>query len=294
VPEPQRTWVFPDGLVSEVVGERFVVYNPTEELAEVEIAIRLDRPEENGIPAPVELSIAPGSHATVDMNEDGRLPAGIPHSAVVRAANDVPVVAERVVSARDSARRGLSVTTGSPVESTEWTFAAGSTEKPSAESITIVNLDAQVLAEIDVFAVVGGQELPVSELQGVVVEAGERLNVNLSKQIANRDDLAIVVRATEPIVVERVLAQIGEDQRGLSLAVGVPSPEGARTPADPVDAVGELDVGEELDDAPTTDDEGIPTAPDDVELPEPDQTIVVDPEDEAEAPAAGAGPAGDG
>ncbi|HAS10043.1 MAG TPA: hypothetical protein DCS55_05905 [Acidimicrobiaceae bacterium] len=286
VTEPQRTWIFPDGIASEDFRERFVVYNPTDELAEVEIDLRVDRPEENGIPAPVELSIAPGSHATVDMNEDGRLPVGVPHSAVVRSANDVPVVAERVLSSlRTSGRRGLSVTTGSPVEATEWTFAAGSTEEPSAESITIVNLDPQVLTEVDVVAVVGGQELPVADLQGVVVEAGERLNVDLTPKIANRDDLAVVVRATEPVVVERILAQLGEDQRGIALAVGVPSPDGVRVPADPVDLGVEVDLGDDLEDAPTEDDEGIPVAPDDVELPAPDETIVVDPDDESEVPA---------
>jgi hypothetical protein len=295
VPEPQRAWIFADGVVSDDFRERFVVYNPTEELAEVEIGFRLDRPEENGIPAPVELSIAPGSHATVDMNEDGRLPANVPHSVVVRSANDVPVVAERVLSSRrPEGRRGLSVTTGSPVESPEWTFAAGSTAAESAESITIVNLDAEVLTEVDVLAVVGGQELPVSEMQDLVVEAGERLNLNLTRQIKNRDDLAIVVRATEPIVVERVLAELGEDQRGLSIAVGVPSPEGARVPADPVDAAADVDLGDELDEAPATDDEGIPQAPEDVELPAPDQTIVVDPDDEADASGDGGGPAGGG
>jgi hypothetical protein len=287
VPQAQRAWVFADGVVSDDFRERFVVYNPSEELAEVEIELRLDRPEENGIPAPVELSIAPGSHAAVDMNADGRLPANVPHAAVVRSANDVPIVAERVLSSlRPAGRRGISVTTGSPVEATEWTFAAGSTEQPSAESITIVNLDAQVLTEIEVFAVVGGQELPVSELQGVVIEAGERLNVDLGRQIANRRDLAIVVRATEPVVVERILAQLGEDQRGISFAVGVPSPEGTRVPADPVDVAADLEAGDDLEDAPSTDDEGIPQAPDDVQLPEPDETIVVDPEDEADAPAA--------
>lgn len=293
VPQPQRTWVYPDGVTSEEVRERFVVYNPSEELAEVEIAFQPDRPEENGIPAPVELSIAPGSHATVDMNEDGRLPAGVSHSSVVRSANDVPVVAERVLSlVRSEGRRGLSVTTGSPVESTEWTFAAGSTEAPYAESITIVNLDPQVLTEVDVLAVVGGQELPVSELQGVVIEAGERLSVNLSRQIAGRDDLAVVVRATEPVVAERVLARASQEDRGVSLAVGVPAPEGIRVPPDPVDAAADLDVGEGLDDAPVTDDGGAPEAPDDVELPEPDETIVVDPDDEADVPDGESG--GDG
>ncbi|HEU5083796.1 MAG TPA: hypothetical protein VFU14_10690 [Acidimicrobiales bacterium] len=284
VPEPQQAWVYPDGLVSDAFGETFVVYNPGEELAEVEIAFSLDNPEEHGIPEPVSLSLAPGSHATVDMNEDGRLPAGVPHATVVRSANRVPIVAEQVVSARDPVRRGLTVTTGSPVEANEWTFAAGSTAAPSATSLTIVNIDPQVLTEIDVFAVVGGREVPVSELQGVVLEAGERLNVNLNARIANRDDLAVVVRATEPVVVERILAQTGEEQRGISLAVGIPSPEQLRVPPDPVEV--ELELGDDLEDLPTPADEGIPSAPDDVELPEPDQTIVIeDPDAEAEVPA---------
>lgn len=293
VPEPQQAWVYPDGLVSDSFGETFVVYNPGEQLAEVEIAFSLDNPEEHGVPEPVSLSLAPGSHATVDMNEDGRLPAGVPHTTVVRSANRVPIVAEQVVSARDPVRRGLTVTTGSPVEANEWTFASGSTASPSATSLTIVNIDPQVLTEIDVVAVVGGREVPISELQGVVVEAGERLNVNLNARIANREDLAVVVRATEPVVVERILAQTGEEQRGISLAVGIPSPEQLRVPADPVEV--EVELGDDLDELPTPADEGIPSAPDDVELPEPDQTIVIeDPDAEVEAPAEGDGDGGGG
>lgn len=286
VPEPQRAWVFADGLVSETVTETYVVYNPTEELAEVEIAFMLDRPDENGIPEPVDLSLAPGAHASVDMNADGRLPAGVPHAATVRSANGVPIVAERVVSSRGPSRYGISVTTGSPVEASEWTFAAGSTEAPRSQSLTIVNLDPQVLTELDVFALVGGQELPVSELQDVVIEAGERLNVNLSSQIANRPDLAVVVRASEPVVVERILADTGDDARGISLTVGIPSPDGTRIPPDAVIIEVEDDLGSELDDLPTSEDDGIPEAPDDVELPEPDETIVIDdPDAEADVEA---------
>lgn len=287
VPEAQQAWVFPDGLTAEAVDETYVVYNPGTELAEVEISFTLDDPEVNGVPEPVDLSLPPGSHATVDMNEDGRLPPGIPHSAVVRSANQVPIVAERVVVARGEQRRGVSVTTGSPVEATEWTFAAGSTAGAAAESITIVNLDPQVLTEVEVVALVGGQELPISELQDIVIEAGTRLNIDLTSRIANRADLAVVVRSTEPVVVERVLAQVSAEQRGLSLAVGVPSPDGARVPPDPLETDVPLDLGDDLDDLPPADDDGVPEAPDDVELPEPDDTIVVgDPDDEATDPDA--------
>jgi hypothetical protein len=301
VPEPQQAWVYPDGLVSETVSETFVVYNPSDDLAEVEIAFSLDRPEEFGVPEPVDLSIPPGSHVTVDVGDEDRLPPGIPHTTVVRSANQVPIVAERVVSARDTVRRGVTVTTGSPVEATTWTFAAGSTEEPTAQSLTITNLDPQVLAEVDVVALVGGREVPVSELQGLVIEAGTRVNVDLTSRIANRADLSVVVRSTEPVVAERVLARTGSDERGISLAVGIPSPEGRRVPADPVAAGDALDLGDQLDDLPTGDDDEVPQAPDDIDLPEPDETIVIDdPDAEATVPddddedAGGGGSGGDG
>jgi hypothetical protein len=224
---------------------------------------------------------------------DGRVPTGVPHSAVVRAANDVPIVAERVVSARDGERQGLTVTTGSPVESTEWWFAAGSTDDPTAQSITIVNTDPQVLTRVDVLAVVGGQEVPISELQGLEIEAGERLNIDLTPRIANRADLAVVVRSSEPVVVERVLARVGDDERGLSLTVGIPSPEDRRVPVDPVTLDLDVPVGDDLEGLPTdgAGDEP-PDAPDDVELPEPDQTIVIDDPDADATVPAGEGEAG--
>jgi hypothetical protein len=295
VPEPQLAWVYPDGLVSETVSQTFVVYNPTDELAEADIAFILDRAQELGVPEPVELSIPPGDHVTVDMGEDGRLPAGVPHSAVVRSANGVPIVAERVVGSRDRVRRGLTVSTGSPVEATEWTFAAGTTEPPAAQSLTMVNLDPQVITEVDVFALVGGREVPVSELQDLVIEAGERRNVDLTARIPNRPDLAIVVRASEPIVVERVLAQTGSEQRGISLAVGIPAPEGRRAPVDPVES-GASPAADDLDDLPTEGDDGdVPSPPEDVELPEPDETIVIDdPDAEATVPDEDDGDGGGG
>ena len=196
------------------------------------------------------------------------------------------------------------MSTGSPVEATEWTFAAGTTEPPAAQSLTMVNLDPQVITEVDVFALVGGREVPVSD-QDLVIEAGERRNVDLTARIANRPDLAVVVRASEPIVVERVLAQTGSEQRGISLAVGIPAPEGRRAPVDPVEA-GASPAADDLGDLPTEgDDEDVPSPPEDVELPEPDETIVIDdpdaeatvPDDEDEGGGAGAGDgadAGDG
>ncbi len=284
VPEPQQAWIFADGLVDEDVSESFHVYNPGDAVAEVSIELVLDRPEENGIPEPIDLSLPPGAQATVDVGADGRVPAGVAHAAVVRSANGVPVVAERVLASRAEGRRGITVSTGTPLEAEEWWFASGATSGSSDEWLYLLNLDPRVLAEVEVLAVVGGQLVPVSELQDVVVEPGERAAIRLGERI-QRDDLALLVRSTEPIVVERGLYRVGEDARGASNSVGIPSRAGLRLPGDPLDVELDVDLGDDdlLDDAPTGDGDDVPEAPDDVELPEGDETIEFDdPDAEAE------------
>lgn len=286
VPEPQTTWVYPDGFVSEAVREEYVVYNPGDQLAEIEIEFVVDDPEENGIPAPVDLSLAPGTHQVVDLRADGRIPDFVAHAGIVRSVNGVPIVAERVQFSAGKGRRGISVTTGSPVEAPEWNFASGAVTDDSDQWLVLVNLDSQILAEIDVAAVIGGQEVPISGLQGIEIGAGERRAIRLGEHISNRPDLALVVTSTEPVVAERSLYRLGDEERGITSAVGVPSPDGVRLPPDPLV---EGDDDADLGDVPQDDEEpgegpgGAPVAPDDVELPSPDETIVIDdPDAEAE------------
>ena len=288
VPEPQQAWVFPDGFRSDEVREEFVVYNPTDEVSEVTIDFVVDDPETNGIPAPIDLSLAPGTHQVVDPGVDDRVPAEVGHSATVRSANGVPVVAERVVHSDRPNRRGITVTTGSPVESQTWSFAVGAADGGNDEFLVLVNLDPQILAQVDVVAIAGGQRLPVAGLTGIELAPGERKIVSLDEN-TDSANLPLEVASTEPIVVERGLYRVGEEERGMTNAVGVPGPEGLRIPIDPLDAVPEdIDVGE-ADDPETDgdDDSEVPEAPDDVELPEPDETIVIDdPDAEAEEPDA--------
>ncbi len=285
VPRAQQAWVFPDGYRSEEVREEFVVYNPGDEVAEAEIAFVVDEPETNGIPEPIELSLAPGTHQVVDVAAEDRVPAEVGHSAVVRSVNGVAVVAERVVYSDRTNRRGVTVTTGSPVESESWTFAAGAADGENDEFLVLVNLDSQVLTEVDIEVIAGGQRLPVAGLTDIELGPGERRVVSLDENTESAA-LPLEVRSTEPIVVERGLYRVGEEERGMSNAVGVPGPEGLRAPVDPLEAVpDEIDVGE-LDDQ-ESDGDDVPAAPGDVELPEPDETIVIDdPDAEATDPDA--------
>ena len=134
VPSPERTWVFPDGFSSDAVRERYVVYNPGDEVAEVEVEFQLDDPQENGVPEPFDLSLAPGTHQVIDVNDDERIPARVGHTAVVRSANDVPVVAERIVYSDRENRHGITVTPGSPVEATDLELRPRARRTPTSTS----------------------------------------------------------------------------------------------------------------------------------------------------------------
>lgn len=286
VPEPQGTWVYTDGFVSDAISEEIIVYNPTEELAEVDVSFAVDKPEENPAPAPVLLSLPPGEYERLDVGSVEGLPAGVAHRATVRSANGVPIVSERVQFSNRDNRQGISVTTGSPVESQIWYFAAGSASDTSDEWLVLANLDTQVLTEISVFAVGGGQLVEVVDLQNIEMGPGERLAIRLGRKI-QREELPIMIEATEPIVVERGLYRVG-DSRGMSSAIGVPAPLGLRVPVDPFDLEAEFEGsdGEETDGKgtdeteDTTDPNAPPTAPADVTLPEPDETIVIDPDED--------------
>ena len=288
VPEAQATWVYPDGFTNESIREEYAVYNPSDQLAEVEIEFVVDDPVTNGIPESIDLSLPPKSHQLIDIGADGRVPAGVGHSGIVRSANGVPIIAERIVYGAAGTRNGISVSSGSPVEAETWNFAAGAVTDTIDEWLVLVNLDQQILAQVDVTAIVGGQVVPVSGLQDIELGAGERRAIRVGEGISNRPDLALVVASSEPIVVERGLYRVGDDVRGMSMSVGVPSPEGLRAPGDPLAVETDVDLGDVTD--PTDgsgDDPDVPVAPDDVELPSPDETIVIeDPDAEADDPDA--------
>lgn len=285
VPAAQRQWVYPYGFASDSIREEFTVYNPTDQLAEVEIETVLADPAENGAVEPLQLSIPPGTHQRVDVAADDRIPDSVAHRSIVRSSNGVPVVAERVQYANGDSRRGISVTTGSPVEATTWFFAAGAANEATDEWLNIVNLDPQVLTEVSVGYIEAGRVTAVPEWQDIEIGPGGRLDLRLGEH-AQRDALPLVITATEPVVVERGLYRTGD--RGVSNAIGIPSPDGLRMPFDPFEneLVLDDDLGD-LEDAPRVGDDtdGPPTAPDDVELPEPDETIEVDdPDAEADIP----------
>lgn len=219
IPTPALTWAFPIGDKTGGVTEQVVVYNPTDDVAEVEVEARLDDPTASIPPEPFALTISPGRYSIIDLRAEDRVPADVGHAVIVRSLNAVPVAAERVlVAAEPSPRRGVGVSSGSPVAAPTWYFPGGGPTEERDEYLVLLNLGgADVTYSVTGFS--AGQTLAIQDLQQLTLPAGGRVVIRLGDHIA-RADLPVVVTADGPIVAERGLYRVGGG--GISLAIGIP------------------------------------------------------------------------
>ncbi len=231
-PVPAEMWAFPDGAVGPGVTEQMVVFNPTEEVAEVEVEVRLDDPATNGVPEPFEVTLAPRRYAIVDLHEPDveeaegvarRIPDGVGHSILVRSLNGVPVVAERVFTRSDSVLNvGVSAVLGSPIAAPRWLLVAGGVSEERSEYLALFNAQPDVDITFTVSRLADGELVPIEELEEVPLAAGSRRSLRLGSYV-DAEVLPLVVTATGPVVVERALYRFRG--RGISFAMGIPLAE---------------------------------------------------------------------
>ncbi len=228
-PTPAETWVFPDGTVGEGITEQVVVYNPSEEVAEVEVEVRLDAPDTNGVPEPFEVTIPPRRFSIVDLAETGaeatadtprRIPEGVAHSILVRSLNGVPVAAERVAtSSEPSSNLGISATLGSPVAAPTWLFPGGGVSAEREERISVFNASPDEIARVTVVVLVDGDRVTVDELEDLEIPPGGRRAIRLTDHLEG-EELPLLIESDGPVVVERGLFRVGG--RGMSQSMGIP------------------------------------------------------------------------
>ncbi len=227
-PSPALTWMFPDGLTGPGLAEQIVIFNPGDRVAEVELEVRLDDPETNGTPEPFELTVAPARYAIVNLQAEDRIVAGVGHSSILRSLNGVPVVAERAVAATEGApRRGIGATLGAPFGASTWYVPGGGTSAERDEFLTLLNVSIDDPVTYSVIALANGQELAIQDLQDVVLAPGARVSVRLGDHV-QREELALVIRASGAIVAERGLYRVGG--KGLSQAMAIPLGEDVVVP----------------------------------------------------------------
>ncbi len=234
-PGPASAWVYPNGATADGFAERFVVYNPGEEIAEVEVQVILDDPATNGVAEPFQVSIEPGSFRAVQLYDeaDTRVPGGVGHSVVVRSTNDVPVVSARAIWSRATEDpTGLSFTLGSPVIATRWSSATAGLEAQTAASLTIFNPSPDTPATATVRVVGSGRDEPIGDAGTVTIGPNERRVIAVPVDSWGVPGSAIAVVADHPVVTE-IHYRLGDDGLGLSFFVLAPQAGTAsRVPSD--------------------------------------------------------------
>lgn len=224
VPRPAATWAFPVGPKAEGVHERFVVYNPSEDQAEVDLAVTLEDPRRNGEIDPFQLSIAPLSFGEIDLDTETRVPPGITHTTVVRSTNGVAVVVDRLAATVDPFPSTATwVSSGSPLAATTWVFADGTSVAGQTSERLAVSNPAGTPVRVRVQAFGNGELVEVRQLGDVTLAAGAHVQLDVGDRV-RQADLSLLVTASGPVVAERLLFEV---TGGGSTAVGVPLPEGA-------------------------------------------------------------------
>jgi len=213
-PSPASSWYFPDGATGAGIVERFQLYNPSDRESEAQLSLVLDQGEAE----PFHLTVPPQGAVGLVTSNEARVPQGVSHGAQVTVTNGVPLVVERVVQAAPPAlRRGVLDVVGARATSTRWLLAAGATNPSTDEWVVVLN-PGPARARFSVRALAAGRSLDVEGLQGLTVAPGQRFAVRLGDHI-RRDDLALVVDADRPLVVERDVYSSGGTGMAGSVAI---------------------------------------------------------------------------
>jgi hypothetical protein len=207
-PDPEAVWLFPDGVGAEGYQERVVLYNPGDESAEVDVEVLLDDPENNGVAEPFEVTVQPQGFTTIDVFGDGRVPAGVAHAIVVRARNDVPIVAQRtIVGIGDAGQPGVSYTLGSPVVAGRWLAPTGALAGASGAALILFNPSPTEAVTVSARAFGGGRYETVAGLDGATVAPLGRIVIDVGPDGLGANgfgpgELALEVESDSPLVAE--------------------------------------------------------------------------------------------
>ena len=174
-PRSSSTWWFPDGPADAGSDAVYHVQNPTDQVAEVELRIRLDDTVSYGAVEPFRVEVQPGEYAAIDVTTDGRVPAGVGYAAVAQSTNGVAIVADRVVSyAPPATNVGATVMMGSPTTASRWIVPSASLTEASAVKVIVTNTSSSDPVTLTVSTLADGRSTPLPGMQNVVVDAGAR------------------------------------------------------------------------------------------------------------------------
>jgi len=200
-------WFFPVATPAESAAHEVVsVLNPGEVDATVEVQVQVDDSAQVGSVEPYRLSIPAGRSATVDLMSDARIPRSADRWLIVHSTAGTGVVAERSLgSLRSGDFGGLTYTMGVPVAATNWLATFGNPVGISSSILAIANPSAsgEVTVTVTIHGAGAAKDLPT--MIDVVIAAGDRRLVDLTKELAGRNEASITISSDRPVVVGQLM-----------------------------------------------------------------------------------------
>lgn len=209
-------WYFPEGLVADGQSERYQIYNPGTDEAQVEVDLALD----SGEAEPMRLTVPRESRLTIVSADESRIPKGVGHAVTIKSTSGPEVVAERTIDAMTpSPRTGLSIALGARLPAKRWATAAGSADDNTDEWVVVQNTGPRS-AKVTVALLADGTPVPVgADLTSVDVPPGQRRALHVNPAL-KRPTTPLLVTSTEAVVVERDYYKLKAP--GLAMAAAIP------------------------------------------------------------------------
>jgi len=197
---PSTSWYFAEGATHSAFNLFYLIQNPGETAAAIEVTYLLPRP------APVVVKnyvIPPHSRRNIWVNiEDERL-AATEIAASIRSTNGVPTIIERAMYL-DADRLAFGaghVAAGAPALSTEWFFAEGATGDYFDEFLLIGNPGPATASVFVRYLLPGG--VTVSRAHEVAARSRRTIWVDREDPLLEHAAVSAIVTSNVPIVVER-------------------------------------------------------------------------------------------
>ncbi len=219
-PSIADAWMYPVGTLREGQRSTVVVFNPTEERAEVDVEIISD--EENPV-EPFRLTVLPGQNQSIELSGESRLEGLSDFAMIVRSVNGVGVVSSRVdagpPSVGDDSVSGLTSTIGTPVVGDSFVLGIPESEVTSGSQVVIANPGGDAIAVVSVEHVSDGERTVLPGLENLEVGIGRRVVIDLAE--LEVDSGALVIGSSAPVAVGREVIR----PASRTLDVGVPDLE---------------------------------------------------------------------
>jgi hypothetical protein len=220
-------WWFADGKKLEGSTEQLVILNPTRSDATLSVMF-VNGTNPDAQTEPVSLTAPAGRVTLFATGSSPNAPNGR-YGIIVSTIGDPGVMApgvvvEQVVNRRVGNTVGTSVVLGAPMGAMSTVWVAPSGVSGGIDDAMLVLNATPVEGTVTVSQVGPAGEVAIAGLELVVLPAGGLISIPVPAGIPNGE---IVVRATVPVVVQRMLLR-GHDLSGRSAVLAlptVPSPE---------------------------------------------------------------------